>query len=59
MKQHVHAGVRAHTHTHTHFSKCNTGLMTQEIEIPFLPIKEEESVRISKTSKSIYFIVCM
>lgn len=57
MKQHVHACVCAHTHTH--YSKCNTGLMTQEIEIPSLPIKEEESVRISKTSKSIYFIVCM
>lgn len=57
MKQHVHACVCAHTHPH--YSKCNTGLMTQEIEIPSLPIKEEESVRISKTSKSIYFIVCM
>lgn len=56
MKPYVHACVMD---MHIHYSKHNTGLMTQEIEILSLTIKEEEAVRISLRPLNQYTLSCV
>lgn len=56
MKSHVHTCVMD---MQRHYSKCNTRLMTQEIEIPSLTTKEEEAVRISLRPLNQYTLLCV